>query len=198
MRKITSFILGKMDKIISFFLGIFASIIVFLGLNIQWNFSVNIIDLLMLITTIVLSFYVIYLTKRLEKNDIVRDLVIRDIDELCKIYQQNTTYLKELDEDNEKKREDIRRRINLVNHHADLQIDKINDELHIYFPQFFNEIGDNGIMLLTLDYTEWLTGGELMDKDFIATTNFLKEHDTKLFEMTSQINQLILNLLKHC
>jgi len=199
MENIVSFILGKMDKIVSFTLGVIASLIVFLCGNIKWDFSVNIIDLLMLIATIVLSIYVIFLTKRLEKNDIVRDIVIRDIEKLCEIYQQNTTYLKELEHDtSEEKKSDIRKQINLVNHHADMQIDKINQELQISFPKFFKKIGEKGIMVLTMDYIKWLTGGELMEsKNFIATTNFLKEHDTKLYDMTSKIHLLIPKLIKH-
>lgn len=72
-----------------FLSGCFVSAMVILLIQGIWDFKVNIVDLLMLVATIVLSIAVIYLTKALNKKDIVRDIVVTDLKnyQLC----MNTT-----------------------------------------------------------------------------------------------------------
>ena len=54
----------------------------------HFNYEINVIDLLMLIATIALSIIVLYLSKRLENKDIIRDITISDLNDLCDIYKK--------------------------------------------------------------------------------------------------------------
>lgn len=79
-----------------FLSGCFVSAMVILLMQGIWDFKVNIVDLLMLVATIVLSIAVIYLTKALNKKDIVRDLVVTDLKELSVLYEHNSEIFSKL------------------------------------------------------------------------------------------------------
>ena len=85
----------------------------------------------------------------------------------------------------------------MIFHKADLIIDCINREIEESFPDFFNKTKGVNLLELTTTYYKWVTGGEFFDKKkFQATTEFLKSHETSLFNMTSSIKLIIHKLIK--
>lgn len=182
--------------LLSFLSGCFVSAIVILLIQGIWNFNVNIVDLLMLIATIVLSITVIYLTKALNKKDIVRDLVVTDLKELSVLYEHNSEIFSKLQK-GEIQLEVARKEVRMIFHKADLIIDCINKEIKESFPKFLEKTKGVNLIELTTTYYKWVTGGEFFDeKKFQITTEFLKSHETSLYNTTSSIKLIIHKLIK--
>lgn len=179
-----------------FLSGCFVSAMVILLIQGIWDFNVNIVDLLMLVATIVLSIAVIYLTKALNKKDIVRDLVVTDLKELSVLYEHNSEIFSKLQK-GEIQLEAARKEVRMIFHKADLIIDCINKEIKESFPKFLEKIKGVNLLELTTTYYKWVTGGEFFDeKKFQVTTEFLKSHETSLYNTTSSIKLIIHKLIK--
>lgn len=179
-----------------FLSGCFVSAMVILLIQGIWDFNVNIVDLLMLVATIVLSIAVIYLTKALNKKDIVRDLVVTDLKELSVLYEHNSEIFSKLQK-GEIQLEAARKEVRMIFHKADLIIDCINKEIKESFPKFLEIIKGVNLLELTTTYYKWVTGGEFFDeKKFQVTTEFLKSHETSLYNTTSSIKLIIHKLIK--
>lgn len=157
----------------------------------QWDFNLNIIDLLTLFATILLSFVVVYFTKSLDKKDLIRDLVVTDIEELCSIYQNNADIISKLD-GKQLELKEAREEVNMNFHKGDLVIDLITEEIKESFPNF-NKNNEGLLVRLTTGYYKWLTGGVFMTKkSFSVDLDFQKKHET---ELRNTIKSL--KLLKH-
>ena len=150
----------------------------------------------MLVATIVLSIVVIYLTKALNKKDIVRDLVVTDLKELSVLYEHNSEIFSKLQK-GEIQLEVARKEVRMIFHKADLIIDCINKEIKESFPKFLEKTKGVNLLELTTTYYKWVTGGEFFDeKRFQVTTEFLKSHETSLYNTTSSIKLIIHKLVK--
>lgn len=160
-----------------------------------FDFSINIIDFLMLIVTIVLSIAIIYLSKAIEKEDVVRDILVADINELCTIYFQNTQVLINL----QNKQIDIataRAEIMLQFNKIDLIIDCIKEEFSQSFPKFMIDENIN-LVEITTPYYKWLTGeSSLFEKDITIDQKFLKEHETNMRKTTTALKLIVHKLVK--
>ena len=175
-----------------FLSGCFVSAMVILLIQGIWDFNVNIVDLLMLVATIVLSIAV----KALNKKDIVRDLVVTDLKELSVLYEHNSEIFSKLQK-GEIQLEAARKEVRMIFHKADLIIDCINKEIKESFPKFLEKIKGVNLLELTTMYYKWVTGGEFFDeKKFQVTTEFLKSHETSLYNTTSSIKLIIHKLIK--
>ena len=184
-------------NILCFLAGCCISTLVILIVKGVWDFRVNIIDLLMLVATIVLSIAVIYLTKALNKKDIVRDLVVTDLKELSVLYEHNSEIFTKLQK-GQIQLEAARKEVRMIFHKADLIIDCINKEIKETFPKFLDKGKGVNLLELTTTYYKWVTGGEFFDeKKFQVTTEFLKSHETSLYNTTSSIKLIIHKLIKY-
>lgn len=152
----------------------------------QWDFSINIIDLLMLMATVMLSITVVYLSKSLDKKDVIRDVVVKDIEHLCDIYLANSEVISKLQKQ-ELSLDEAKSEVNMIFHKGDLVIDMICSEFQKSFPKFHKEKKD-ALMNITTSYYKWLTGGDLMnDKAFTVSLNFQREHETQLLNTIKAI-----------
>lgn len=159
--------------------------------GLKWDNIINIIDFATLLATIGLSVAVVYLSKSLDKKDIIRDLVANDIEELCSIYQSNSVTIEKLDTKTLNLQE-ARDEVNMNFHKGDLVIDLITEEIKESFPKF-NKKNEDILLRLTTGYYKWLTGGDFMTKkNFTVNLNFQKEHETVLRNTIKS-----LKLLKH-
>ena len=59
-------------------------------------YSVNVVELCSFLATIALAIVVVFLTKSLEKREIVRDMIAKDLLELCSTYESNVHILEKL------------------------------------------------------------------------------------------------------
>ena len=183
-------------NILYFIVGCAFSALTILFIKGIWDFNVNIIDLLMLIATIVLSIMVLFLTKALNKKDIVRDLVVSDLKDLSELYEQNALIFSKL-QHGDIPLDTAKKEVLMVFHKADLIIDCIKKEVKESFPKFSKKTKDTNLMELTTKYYKWVTGGEFFEeKKFVVTTEFLKNHETSLYNTTSSIKLIIHKLIK--
>lgn len=182
-------------KILFIFIGAGLAISVMLALNGYFNYEINIIDLLMLIATVALSIIVLYLTKRLEKKDIIRDITISDLNELCSLYNKNSESFKDF-ESKKISLEQLQKDINMTFFKADLMIDRINLEFKESFTRLITKYPDSRLEFITRPYWKWVTDGELMKKDFKFTPTYMKGHETKLSNVITQIKLVIHQLVK--
>ena len=161
-----------------------------------WDFKINIVDMLMLIVTIALSIGVLYLSKAINKKDIVRDLIVTDLEKLIELYEQNSVLFDEI-QDKTIEIDTARKEVRLIFHKADLIIDCINKELGESFPLFLKKVNDADLLKITTTYYKWVTGGELFEKqDFQITTDFLKKHETSLYNTISSIKLIVHKLVR--
>ena len=182
--------------ILSFLAGVAASTLIILFCKGDWDFSINIIDLLMLIATIVLSIVVLYLAKALDKKDIVRDLIINDINELTSLYEQNSDLFIDLQKGHANL-DDTRERVRLIFHKSDLVIDRIRKEMNESFPKFFDKTKIN-LVEITTPYYKWVTGGSFLnDRTFQISTEFMKNHQTSLYNTTTSLKLIIHKLIRY-
>jgi len=182
--------------ILSFLAGIVTSALIVLFCNGKWDFNINIVDLLMLIATIVLSIVVLYLAKALDKKDIVRDIIINDIKELTSLYDHNSELFNEL-QNGKIDLDDTREKVMMVFHKSDLVIDSIREELNESFPKFCDKTKIN-LVEITTPYYKWVTGGSFFDdKNFHINSEFMKNHQTSLYNTTSSLKLIIHKLINY-
>lgn len=93
--------------------------------------------------------------------------------------------------------ESARKEILMVFHKADLIIDCINNEIKESFPKFLENSKDTNLVDLTTKYYKWVTGGDFFEeKMFAVTTEFIKNHETILYNTTSSIKLITHKLIK--
>lgn len=159
------------------------------------DFEINVIDLLMLIATIALSIIVLYLSKRLENKDMIRDITISDLNDLCNIYANNSDLFREF----EKKsfnQDQLQKDIILNFHKADLLIDRINSQFKESFPKMLNDHSESRLVTITTPYWKWVTDGELMETEFQITPKYIKGHETQLSKVIGELKLIIHQLVK--
>lgn len=155
-----------------------------------FSYSVNIVELYSCIATTILAVVVVYLTKSLEKKDIARDIITKDLLELCSTYESNVRILERL-EKGELSLDIARSEINMTFHRGDIITDMISKELKESFPDFHD-----GIQNIATSYWKWLTGNDLHNSDFQIDKKFQKEHETHLRNTITQIRIVIHQLIK--
>lgn len=187
---------NKIQSILIFLSGCIITAFVILFVKGEWDFGINIIDLLMLIATIVLSVGVLYLTKSLDKKDIVRDLIAADLQSLIDLYKHNSDIFIKL-QNGEIDLDTARKEVRMVFHKADLIIDCINEEVKESFPEFLKKVDDVDLLKLTSKYYKWVTGGDFFeDEKFKVLTEFVKNHETYLYNTLSSIKLITHKLVR--
>ena len=165
---------------------------IFIVIKGDWKFEIQFIDFLSLLVTIALAVIVYVYTLSNEKKNLSCDLIAEDLKELCSIYASNSSILSEL-ELPDAKLNDIQAKIRFNFHKADCLIDTINAELKESFPSFQKE---HNLADITKGYTNWLTGGELMEEGFTVSKNFIKNNETQATTTVRELRLLIHKLVK--
>ena len=157
------------------------------------NYEINIIDALMLIITTALTIAVVYLGNSLNKRNVARDIISKDLMELCDVYSRNMSILEQLSK-GEISLDDARTDIRMTFHRGDVISDMILEEIKESFPKFLND--KNSIQNLATSYWKWLTDGDMQEANFVISQQFLKEHETKVRKTISDIRLVIHRLTK--
>ena len=181
-------------NIICFVLGIIVTVITMTLHKWQWDYEVNIISLLSVFVTAILAIIVLYLSKKIEKKDIIRDLIVSDIKDLCKLFSSSSEILNKF----EQKNTDLitmQKEIRLMFHRAELIIDRVNKELEESFTMYYKSNKDL-ILVITSPYYKWLTGEQLYCDNFTMTEGFMKEHETRLYKVISDLRVSIHKFVK--
>lgn len=158
------------------------------------DYNVNIIDALMLVVTTVLTIAVVYLGKFLNKKDVARDIISKDLIELCDVYCRNMLILERLSK-GDISMEDAMTDIRMTFHRGDVIADMITEEIKESFPKFLKD--ENEIQNLTTSYWKWLTDGEMQEAGFRISPVFLKAHETKVRKTIANIKLLMHRLIKY-
>jgi hypothetical protein len=153
-------------------------------------YNINIVELCSFLATIALAIVVVYLTKSLEKRDIARDMIAKDLLELCSTYESNVYILEKL-EKGELGLDAARSEINMTFHRGDVITDMIFEELKESFPHFNHDIRN-----IATPYWKWLTGNDLQKDNFQISVSFQKQHETNLRKTITDIRIIIHKLIK--
>lgn len=156
-------------------------------------YEINIIDALMLVVTTVLTVAVVYWGNSLNKRDTSRDIISKDLMELCDVYSRNMSILEQLNK-GEISIEEARADIRMTFHRGDVISDMIVEEIKVSFPKFLKE--EKEIQNLATSYWKWLTDGDMQEGNFKISQQFLREHETKVRKTISDIRNLIHRLIK--
>ena len=151
------------------------------------NYEINIIDALMLIITTALTIAVVYLGNSLNKRNVARDIISKDLMELCDVYSRNMSILEQLSK-GEISLDDAKTDIRMTFHRGDVISDMILEEIKESFPKFLND--KNSIQNLATSYCD------MQEANFVISQQFLKEHETKVRKTISDIRLVIHRLTK--
>lgn len=174
--------------------GIAIGCLVPLFISWEWDFQINIVEFVSALSTIILSIVVVFLTKSLDKKDVIRDYIVRDFDELCSLYQTNSDIIAKMTVEGADMIA-LKDEIRMVFHKGDLVIDCIKQEINESFPKFKNS-NDVNLVEITTPYYKWLTDESMMKKDFRVDIDFQKMHETKLRNTISNLRIVTHKLVK--
>lgn len=186
----------KRNLIISILIGFILVIIgICLGVFIE-NFPgvtyKNEIDLFSALTFLVtLGIGIIFpflIKKWIDDNNSIKQYIVLEIEALETLLNENMKII----EDCYKSKTitaDHRDKVNFVFFNADLQIESIENQFKVSFP-------NNNTLVTKLkakngEYYHFLTGGNFMISDFVIDARFFKEHKTELNHLTMHLKQLI-------
>ena len=186
----------KSKDILFIIFGFIIASIVCIFFNGVWIFNVNIIDFVNLIATISISIVVLYMARAINKKDIVRDLVVKELASLASLYEQILDVFKKLKSDDITLNE-ARQEIRMIFHKGDLIIDIIRKELNESFPKFNKKASETNLIEITTPYYKWVTDDDFMNRaNFKISADFLKKHETILANTNSSIKMVIHKLIK--
>ena len=157
------------------------------------DYEINIIDALMLIITTALTVAVVYLGNSLNKKDVARDIISKDLMELCDVYCKNMSILEQLNK-GEISLNDAKADIRMTFHRGDVISDMIIEEINESFPKFLKDKKE--IQNLVTSYWKWLTYGDMQATGFVISQQFLREHETRVRKTISDIRLVIHRLIK--
>lgn len=178
-----------------FAFGCIVAIIVMSIPYVYLDYNVNVIDALMLIATIALSIIVLYLSKRLQNNDIIRDITISDLNDLCDMYKSNSELFKKFKTESQSQ-EELQKEINMAFDKADLLIDRIDKEFKESFPKMLDYKYNMSLKTITEPYWKWVTDGELMEKGFKVSPTYIRNHEIQLSNLVGELKLVIHKLIK--
>ena len=137
-----------------------------------------------------------FIVNALDKKDIVRDLIAADLQSLIDLYKHNSDIFIKL-QNGEIDLDTARKEVRMVFHKADLIIDCINEEVKESFPEFLKKVDDVDLLKLTSKYYKWVTGGDFFeDEKFKVSTEFVKNHETYLYNTLSSIKLITHKLVR--
>ena len=158
--------------------------------------SLKLVDILTITSTIAVAFAVVLLTKFHANNDVARQYIINDLDELCKIYKEISAIIENLNkcDDIVARNDRAKKKIQLLLGNGDTLIDLISDEVDATYDR-----KDEGEQLRRASgvYHKFLTDGELWSKsDFSVTPTFIKENNENLKETITGIKKRAIEIIK--
>ena len=89
----------------------------------------------------------------------------------------------------------MQKEIRLMFHRSELVIDRINRELEESFTLYY-KTNKNLILVITSPYYKWLTGENIYCDDFAITEEFMKEHETRLYKVISDLRVSVHKFVK--
>ncbi len=176
-----------------FVIGIVVILVILSFIKGWLNYEINIIDALMLVITTALTVAVVYLGNSLNKKDMARDIISKDLMELCDVYSRNMWILEQFNK-GEISLNDAKADIRMTFHRGDVISDMIIEEIKESFPKFLED--EKEIQNLATSYWKWLTDGDMQEADFIISQQFIKEHETRVRKTISEIRLVIHRLIK--
>jgi hypothetical protein len=126
--------------------------------------------------------------KWIDDNQSIKLYLVQEVEMLESILYENMAVI----EDCYKTKtvtSDHKDKVNFTFFNADLQIESLQKQFEISFPN--NLILIESIKNQNSEYYHFLTGGEFMVSDFQIDSRFYKEHKTKLNRMTMNLKELI-------
>lgn len=176
-----------------FVIGIVVVLVVLSVIKGYIDYKINIIDALMLVITAVLAVAVVYLGNSLNKKDVARDIISKDLMELCEVYSRNMSILAQLNK-GEISLNEAKADIRMTFHRGDVISDMIIEEINESSPKFLKDKKE--IQNLATSYWKWLTDGNMQETDFVISQQFLREHETRVRKTISDIRLVMHRLIK--
>lgn len=173
--------------------GILVTLVILVFIKGYIKYEVNVIDALMLVLTTVLTIAVAYMGNSYDKRSVSRDIISKDLMELCDVYCRNMLVLEQLDK-GEISIDDAKSDIRMTFHRGDVISDMIVAEIKESFPKFLKD--EKEIQNIVTPYWKWLTDGEMQEANFVMSQQFLKEHETKVRKMISEVRLVVHRLTK--
>jgi hypothetical protein len=123
--------------------------------------SINILEFISLLVTIVIAFAVPFLIKKaIDDKRGIKSLLIKEIEDLIYIIEKNHKIISDLYSENEPITDSHRDRVREVFFDAELKIDSLKSHIGISYPSKISLSG--GIFDHTIKYKEFLTDGKFM------------------------------------
>ena len=152
--------------------------------------NVELIDLLTLIVTVAIGVVFPFLIKKwIDDNESIKKYLVSEIEELLSIIKENKVIIEESYRNDEFTQQN-RDNINFTFHSAELQIESLEKQFKISFPNEKKMLPDLKSAFRT--YKDFLTGGELMYSTFTKVElMFQKNHLNEFNSFESFLKELI-------
>ncbi len=179
--------------------GIIAILLIFAGIalgvfiknfpGVSYKNEIDLFSALTFIVTLGIGIIFPFLIKKwIDDNQSIKLYLVQEVEILESILKENMTVI----EDCYRTRtvtSDHKDKVNFTFFNADLQIESLQNQFKISFPNNLNLI--ESIKSQNSEYYHFLTGGDFMVSDFQIDSRFYKEHKTKLNRMTMNLKELI-------
>lgn len=152
--------------------------------------NIEIIDVLTLIVTMAIGVIFPFLIKKwIDDNESIKKYLVSEIEELLSVIKANKTIIEKSYRE-EKFTQDDRDNVNFTFHSAELQIESLEKQFTISFPNEKKLIPELKTAYRT--YKDFLTGGELMYSTFTRVElPFQKNHLNQFNNFESFLKELI-------
>lgn len=156
----------------------------------EFEKKVSALEILTFLTTIAIGIIFPFLIKKwIDDNQTIKSYLVNEIEVLVKEIKKNSTLIENSYDKGEFKSED-RDSINFIFHSSELQIESIQKQFNVSFPNAKTIVED--MKTAFRDYKDYLTGGELMISTFIKVElSFHREHSNEYNKFESHLKEMI-------
>ncbi len=180
-------------------MGVIALLLIFVGIalgvfiknfpGVSYKNEVDLFSVLTFLVTLGIGIIFPFLIKKwIDDNRSIKLYLVKEVEKLELILNENMEVIEECYKTKIVNSEH-KDKVNFTFFNADLQIESLENQFKISFPNNINLI--ELIKNQNSEYYHFLTGGDFMVSDFRIDSRFYKDHRTKLNRMIMNLKELI-------
>lgn len=182
-------IIGGIIAILLILAGIALGVFVKNFPGVSYKNEIDLFSVLTFLVTLGIGIIFPFLIKKwIDDNQSIKLYLVKEVEMLESILDENMSVIEDCYKTKTVTLEH-KDKVNFTFFNADLQIESLQNQFKISFPNNLNLI--ESIKSQNSEYYHFLTGGDFMVSDFQIDSRFYKEHKTKLNRMTMNLKELI-------
>jgi hypothetical protein len=156
----------------------------------EFERKISVLETLTFLVTLAIGIIFPFLIKKwVDDNQTIKNYLVQEIEQLISEIKENKTLIAQSFTDGEFKSEQ-RDKINFTFHSTELQIESIQKQFEVSFPNSLKIVEDMKDSFRV--YKDYLTGGELMISTFVKIElPFYREHSNEYNKFESHLKEMI-------